>query len=78
MKCYITKTKECQELERVHCNKCAIRCDSNVEKDWASIEIKWGYFSNKDLRKDSWDLCEKCYDEFIKTFKIPIDTEEEL
>ncbi|NLL92600.1 MAG: hypothetical protein GX225_00420 [Clostridiales bacterium] len=32
----------------------------------------WGYFSEKDGERHSFDLCEDCYDAMIKNFKIPI------
>ena len=43
-----------------------------LEEDVLSVDKRWGYFSNKDNQVDSFDLCEKCYDEFVATFTIPI------
>lgn len=60
--------------EIVYCN----RCGQAINKDFDytdSLEVKkeWGYFSNKDLQIHSFVLCEHCYDELIKEFKIPIN-----
>lgn len=44
-------------------------------EDALRIRKEWGYFSKKDLRIDSFVLCEDCYDEWIKTFKIPVKKE---
>ena len=38
---------------------------------------KFGYFSHKDGKKHSFDLCEECYDKIIKEFIIEV-TEEEI
>ena len=36
----------------------------------------WGYFSEKDGEHHSFDLCESCYDELLKSFLIPAEIEE--
>lgn len=41
--------------------------------DYLSINKKWGYFSNKDLTRHSFCICESCYDKWVKTFAIPIE-----
>ena len=43
-------------------------------------EYSWGFFSNKDGERHAFDLCEKCYDEWIGSFMIEpeIDEESEL
>ena len=38
-----------------------------------SVEYAFGYFSGKDEEIHNFDLCEKCYDEWVKTFSIPIE-----
>ena len=38
-----------------------------------SIEYAFGYFSNKDEEIHKFDLCEECYDKWIKTFNIPVE-----
>lgn len=74
MKTFIKVRKQTEEykLAQVHCNKCGERCDFDMQKDWASMEVNWGFYSQKDLEKHAWDLCESCYDVFVETFKIPI------
>ena len=37
----------------------------------------WGYFSEKDLVRHEFDMCEQCYDKMIGEFQIPV-TEREI
>ena len=39
-------------------------------------ETAFGYFSNKDGKRHSFDLCEECYDKMIEGFAIPAEEEE--
>ena len=67
--------KETKEVEKIYCNKCGkeIVVKNGVpQEDILTVEKRWGYFSEKDNQVDDFDLCEKCYDEFTETFKIPI------
>lgn len=57
---------------KIVCNKCGREIEN---EDVLSIEKRWGYFSNKDNDVHKFDLCEKCYDEFISTFQIPVEVE---
>ena len=40
-----------------------------------SVDYTWGYFSDKDGERHSFDLCESCYDELLRTFRIPAEIE---
>lgn len=63
----------------IYCNKCGrpICMEECVEKaDYLKIEKKWGYFSNKDGMNQKINICEECYDEMIKGFRIPPEEEE--
>ena len=40
------------------------------------MKIDWGYFSNKDGETHQFCLCEDCYDEMIKKFRIPVHVSE--
>lgn len=55
-------------------------CGNEIEKDTYNefydhmhFEKVWGYLSEKDGVKHEFDLCEKCYDEFVSSFKIKIN-----
>ena len=51
--------------------------EESVEKvDYIKIEKNWGYFSNKDGISEKVNICENCYDELVKGFKILPETEE--
>ena len=68
------------KLERAVCNCCGreLLVENGILKDgFCEVEIEWGYFSNKDGMRHSFDLCEACYDKIIKQFQIPVvETEE--
>jgi len=38
--------------------------------DYIHVDKAWGYCSDKDNQVHSFDICESCYDRWIKTFKI--------
>lgn len=56
------------------CNHCGqvIKDDGPIYEDFLKVEKKWGYFSDKDLEIHTFYLCECCYDQIIKNFKIPV------
>lgn len=67
--------KETKEISKIICNKCGkeiLVTRGMAKEDYLSVDKCWGYFSNKDNQEDSFDLCEECYDAFVKTFLIPI------
>lgn len=74
----VVKT-ECVILEEsIICNKCGkefIRVEDNYcwNAEIHSIQIEFGYGSQYDLERWSFDLCEDCLTEFIKTFKYVPD-----
>ncbi|MCI8939960.1 MAG: hypothetical protein HFH11_07180 [Dorea sp.] len=67
--------KETKEISKIICNKCGREigtANGRLQEDVLSVDKRWGYFSEKDNQVDSFDLCEKCYDEFVATFRFPI------
>ena len=72
------KTQETKAIDKIICNKCGkvIRVNDGIpEADVLSVEKRWGYFSEKDNERHSFDLCEECYDEWVATLQIPIEIE---
>lgn len=70
--------RETREVTKIICNKCGkeILMENGMPKeDVLSVEKRWGYFSEKDNEVHSFDICETCYDEWISTFQIPVETE---
>ena len=66
---------------KMYCNSCgkSMFVENDMLKEGGfSTSFSWGYFSNKDGTTHSFDLCEKCYDEIVSKFVIPIDKEEYL
>ncbi len=73
MRQYTEILKETQEIDRIICNKCGkeIPVLKGVpQEDVLEVEKRWGYFSDKDNQVDRFDLCEECYDELVKSFRI--------
>lgn len=69
------KMKETQEVSLVICNQCGREIpvlNGRTEEGVFSVDYTWGYFSNKDGDKHSFDLCEECYDKLVAGFKIPL------
>ena len=66
---------------QVICNQCAkvIKSENEIFKEDFFVGRKeWGYFSEKDREIDSFYLCEKCYDEMIKKFIVPVHRTERI
>lgn len=73
----IESTKE--YIEEMYCNKCgdSIQVTNGIVAQGVyQGDSVWGYFSNKDGVKHSFDICEKCYDKMVNEFVIPIKIEE--
>lgn len=73
MRQYNTGLKETKEVEKIICNKCGkeIPVLKGVpQEDVLEVKKRWGYFSGKDNRVDQFDICEDCYDEFVRGFCI--------
>lgn len=59
----------------VICNKCGKKIAKNLDlirEGVCTVEIDWGYFSEKDGENHQFCLCEKCYDELVKGFSVPV------
>lgn len=57
------------------CNVCGKKIPVEygiVKEDVFEAAKEWGYFSKYDLELHKFNICEDCYDRFIKSFKIPI------
>ena len=62
-------------IAHLYCRECGKEIEFTrgiAREDYLSVDKKWGFFSDKDGREDSFDLCEGCYDSFVKTFSVPI------
>ena len=73
MKCLVNGGYKMEEI--VRCNICGKEVKKEkgfIKEDFLTITKEWGYFSNKDIETHSFKICEKCYDEWVSTFAIPI------
>lgn len=84
MRCYTGESNETVPVEKVkidkmRCNICGkeIKVENGIIQEGVlSADKIWGYFSEKDGQVHSFDICENCYDEWVKTFKIPVEIEQ--
>ncbi len=75
---YIQKTEEIKQIEKIICNQCGKEIpvvDGQAQEGVFSVDYTWGYFSEKDGERHSFELCEACYDAMLKGFHIPADIE---
>ena len=64
-----------KQLVNVQCNVCKKKMNLEqgiVKEGCFVVDHSWGYFSNRDGMRHQFDLCEKCYDQFIRNFAIPV------
>lgn len=64
---------EKQRLIKVICNGCGEETLAEnyiIKKDFLSVKKDWGYFSERDGETDQWDLCERCYEKVVDSFRI--------
>lgn len=62
-------------LVEAFCNCCKRKLSVThgmITEGTFSVEYPFGYFSNKDEEIHKFDLCEECYDSWIKEFSIPV------
>ncbi len=60
--------------ERKYCNSCGRELKTKngiLLEDVLAVQKEWGYFSKKDTMLHTFRICEECYDEWIKGFRIP-------
>ncbi|MCI8947612.1 MAG: hypothetical protein HFI91_11270 [Lachnospiraceae bacterium] len=66
-------------LTDVICNCCGRKITTEngiVKEGCVSLEIPFGFFSEKDGEIHCFDLCEFCYDRMIADFQIPVEIQE--
>ena len=73
MRQFRTELERTEKIEKIICNKCGkeILVRGGVpQEDVLEVRKRWGYHSRKDNQVDCFDLCEDCYDELIRSFRI--------
>lgn len=73
MKTYIKKEMMVEVVEQIQCNRCGDVIPNDDCETYFHGEQLWGYFSNKDGQRDSFDLCERCYDVMVESFVLPVN-----
>ena len=62
------------------CNMCGreIKVEKGIAREGVlSVEQNWGYFSEKDGEVHTIRLCEHCYDQWVRSFKVPVTIREQ-
>ena len=80
MRQYQTVNRETKEVKAIFCNRCGREIpvvDGTPREGVFSADVAWGYFSETDGERHSFDLCESCYDEIVGAFRIPVQAPEE-
>ena len=63
------------EVKAILCNICGKSIDQNqfgYFDEHITVEKTWGYGSPFDSETHSFEICHKCYENMIKSFKIPV------
>ena len=66
-------------MEFNQCNCCGreIKIVNGIQKeDILCVSKEWGYFSEKDMERHRFIICESCYNNWVSGFKIPPKVEE--
>jgi len=73
MKHYREMVVKQQKEIKVECNVCGKEINSSIDASGLSVQLFsiFGFGSPKDGEVHSADICEACYDEYRKTWKIP-------
>jgi hypothetical protein len=64
-------------VSKMVCNKCLKETDTEFGSI-SEFRYKFGYGSKRDCELHEFHLCDDCYDEIIKTFKIKPDIEMDI
>lgn len=57
------------------CNQCGKKLTQKkgmLYEDCLTVQKRWGYFSTQDGLEEQFHLCEECYKELIRGFRIPV------
>lgn len=69
------KNRETKTLDRIICNGCGrvivVKGGMPMEGVFQARQV-WEYMSGKDGEVDDFDLCEECYDQMTRKFRIPL------
>ena len=78
MRQYLDEEK--RTLDKVVCNGCGRELkleNGSLREGVFEGNVLWGYFSEKDGERHSFDLCEECYDRLVRSFQVPVTSEEQ-
>ncbi len=59
-------------METMVCNACGREIAGSAKEEVLNVTKDWGYFSEKDLERHHFVLCESCYEKMIAGFVVPV------
>ncbi len=75
MRTYKTISVKKQEIEEIYCNVCGKPIQKNNHgyfEDHLHIEKTWGYNSKYDGETHHIDVCQSCYEKWVKQFMLSV------
>lgn len=70
MRKYKKELQEKEVVDKICCNQCGELVD---EESAHQFKLNFGYYSNRDLERWDFDLCENCLEKVVGNFKVPIE-----
>lgn len=70
------KEEQDRKLISVICNRCGkeLKVENGYLKEGCfQADCTFGYFSRKDGSRQQFDLCEDCFDGWVKEFLVPVE-----
>ena len=67
------KNQDENQVLEIYCNCCGKKLKTEkdlVQEGVFPVHMQWGYFSGKDGECHSFDVCEKCYDRWVASFRF--------
>ncbi|MBI4333247.1 MAG: hypothetical protein HY673_18440 [Chloroflexi bacterium] len=62
----MTKLKECYVVTDILCDVCGESCKKDDDVfEYATLDQRWGYYSNKDGEYSKQHICESCTDKIM-------------
>ena len=62
--------REVEVIEDITCDCCGKSCKTPCDYEYATIDVTWGFSSNKDGEAHLAYLCESCYDKMLEVMRI--------
>jgi hypothetical protein len=75
MKKFTTTTTATEEISEITCDKCGADITKNEHgyfDDFLKVDKTWGYHSAWDGETHTFDICQRCYREWMEAFTVKV------